>query len=207
MNIYSLFPTAVIHTNILQSIPQSELDLLQSISEEKQHYVTNIGNNVYHSDAFILNRPEFQKSLVRLQIEDLINFYIREVWGETTSNMRITQSWLNINAPGTQHHQHVHANSIISAVFYLKTDSQSGNINFHNQNSGFRQIKNQTMVYNDFTYDYQYFTPVIGDVFLFPSSLQHSVSINNSSDARISLAVNSFYDCDIEFSDLTKLSF
>jgi hypothetical protein len=82
------------------------------------------------------------------------------------------------NISSTTHYNKVHthgsAKGQFSGVYYLQVFSDSGNI----------------MFYDDLFLNKIEYTPVIGDLLIFPSYLPHSVNPNNNSKDRISIAFN-----------------
>jgi uncharacterized protein (TIGR02466 family) len=102
----------------------------------------------------------------------------------------ITQSWINYTKPGEKHHQHIHVNSLYSAVFYLKTTPGDC--------IEFIRPPNHSMVgitpyeftpLNSETWKF----PVSDDmVVIFPSNLLHEVPIVTHNNLRVSLSFNSF---------------
>jgi uncharacterized protein (TIGR02466 family) len=85
---------------------------------------------------------------------------------------------------------------MISGVIYLLTTENSGAICFHKD----RTVKNifTDTIRIDFSNQNNWNTEVLGfkpmnnDILLFPSILNHSVSINDSNEDRYSLAFNVF---------------
>lgn len=95
-------------------------------------------------------------------------------------NIIISEMWVNISSHGhfNSIHHHNHPNQHIdktSGVLYLKVPPNSGNIIFYDPGNLSRQTE---------------IPPTEGYLFLFPSSLYHSVSPNQSTEDRISIAFN-----------------
>jgi len=106
----------------------------------------------------------------------------------------ITNSWTAITDPGESHHLHYHPNSIVSGVLYLNSGDQCGNINFHYENAlkkafSFNYDYNSYNIFNSSMWSY---APQTGDIFVFPSWVEHSVDVNQSNTARIILGFNAF---------------
>ena len=58
----------------------------------------------------------------KTNIEHCLALYLKEaVSSDPNLKLRITQSWSNYTGVGEQHHQHCHANSVISGVYYVQT--------------------------------------------------------------------------------------
>ena len=105
----------------------------------------------------------FLPNLVRNLIGGEILFENMGIWGNISSKTHYN----NI-------HTHGGVDNQWSGVYYLQTPPNSGNIVFHN-NLG-EIIKE--------------YSPKIGDLLIFHSSLPHSVGVNNSDQDRISIAFN-----------------
>ena len=192
-----LFPTAIAINQL--KIDQLELNLLLALADDAANFVKN-RNNSFYNDVYLLNAvPKLAKD-----ISNCIDDYTVNVLGEDAS-LRYTQSWLNINPPSASHHKHSHINSIISGVLYLQTSETSGRFLVHRQDT--RTIKNKTKNYNKYNFEYVFFEPKPFDLYLFPSSLEHSVEENTSNENRISLSFNTFYHGTINATDsrLTEL--
>ena len=198
--IFDLFPTAISINEI--SIQANELDCLLRLANDREHFIKNNNGNFYHEENYVLDTVLKDSKLAR-DIARYIDEYTANVLGEDPS-LRYTQSWININPPGTSHHKHSHINSIISGVLYLQTNENSGKFLVHKREE--RTIKNQTKNLNKYNYSYLFFEPRKFDLYLFPSSLEHSVEENKSDENRISLSFNTFYHGTINaFSSLTEL--
>ena len=104
------------------------------------------------------------------------------------------ECWFNINSKGGYNAKHVHPNSDLSGVFWLKTPINCGNIVFgspHNFSS-FMEMQSYTKEFKNNTgCDYSYFfNPTEGTMLIFPSSLEHEVQPNESDEDRISVSFN-----------------
>ena len=141
------------------------------------------------------NVPEYKE--LKEFIDKCIKHYVREVCG-SHHEVEITQSWVNFLKENYGHPGHIHSNSYLSGVFYLNVDSETGQpIEFERHDDYFplklgdEGIDNPQKHYNDI-YPRLICNAINGHLLLFPSTLKHSVSINESSDARVSLSFNTF---------------
>jgi hypothetical protein len=91
---------------------------------------------------------------------------------ETITNKKTQRLWFNINGPGHYNNWHKHFLNCHAAVLYIKVPIQSGNIEF-------REHEETLSI-----------TPLVGKLLIFPGTLEHRVTVNNSQDIRISLATN-----------------
>lgn len=109
---------------------------------------------------------------------------------------QISQSWVLMSKPGESHHNHVHPNSIISGVYYFDLPNGKSKIRFHKGIHSTSYLM-EPMVNQDHAKDNFYAFDWIdvevknGDLILFPSYLEHSVPINESTENRWSMAFNS----------------
>lgn len=113
-----------------------------------------------------------------------------------SGSLRLSCMWANVHRSGSRHHYHQHPNSFVSGVIYLNIPEDSvaspGNLSFIDP----RTAKN--MVYADFTgdscisYRNWSFRPCTGDIFIFPSWLEHGteVFLSSNDSLRISLSFN-----------------
>ena len=54
--------------------------------------------------------------------------------------LQITQSWINLNPTGSMQHGHIHANSVISGVFFLQKDATAPPLEFEQPPPGFHWL-------------------------------------------------------------------
>ena len=120
------------------------------------------------------------------------NSFKNEALKLTTTDFVITTSWVTKTIPGGYSQPHTHKNSVFSAVFYFD-DVPGGKINFQPIN-----IHNDSMLLNDpdewtpYTGKAWVYLPEKNNMLIFPSSVFHSVTKNNSEQDRYSLAINFF---------------
>jgi hypothetical protein len=109
---------------------------------------------------------------------DIAEEYIKEN-NLSNEKPRIVTSWFNIYPPGTyiEPHSHVTVPNLLSSVFYLKSDDNSGTLYLKDdpQPKALKQ----------------------GEVFIFPSTIEHWTTPNMSSTDRI------VYGCDIYYGTLS----
>ena len=99
--------------------------------------------------------------------------------------------WVNINRYKDYNKLHNHPLSIISSVFYIKTNKDAGNIYFLNNNEIDTFIDNKHISqYNDYNCQSVSFEIEENVLLLFPSWLKHYVNPNLSNQDRISLSFN-----------------
>lgn len=179
---------------------QSTIPAIDKATYEKLinfHYEEVEGDVTHHetSERFILHRPEFAH--IKKVVDAKIAEYVHEVLGiNKTLSWELTTSWVNMSKPGQWHASHWHSNSLVSGVFYLHTNQKSGAICFH-KSAGSKGVFGDTFGI-EYDKDTDYNTEAIGvlpmthTLFMFPSTLAHSVLENESNENRYSLAFNVF---------------
>lgn len=109
--------------------------------------------------------------------------------------------WYNLNPKFTYNREHIHANSLVSGVYYIKVPKDSGRIVFNRSTNEYDRMhniqsiyaENDTQVDNPETNNTHWYYPVEGMLVLFPSHVSHYVEQNvteDESDGRISLSFN-----------------
>jgi uncharacterized protein (TIGR02466 family) len=170
-------------------------DMEREFTESELNFVNNHSFKTYQNvgnitslNNYILEEPEF-KELKKFCLNHIKN-YITEIY-QPKYNIKpyITQSWLNVNPPGTTHHEHYHFNSIVSGTFYLKV----GQPDFITFLSGSKLALDLTVdnpnIWNSHRYDVELKDNM---TVLFPSSTLHRVGENRSNYNRVSIAFNVF---------------
>jgi len=112
------------------------------------------------------------------------------------NEFKITNSWISKQPPGEHVNMHNHANSLVSAVYYLQTPTNCGRLILHKRKH-FDNMFSETV-----DIPVSNFTPVSSTgwpfeveedmLIIFPSNVEHSVEPNSSNQDRYSLATNFF---------------
>ena len=178
----TVFPTPVQIYKHEDSI-EKELKYIENIE-----WIPQKANANFKSKDSYLTKHESLKNITSF-FKECIDDYCNTI---INSNQRlvITQCWGNKNPKGSNHHEHTHPNSIISGVFYLRQDSKLPPIQFSKNNQ--HGMKLNPRSYNNNNAATFLLPCIAGELILFPSSLRHSVPINQSDKERISLSFNTF---------------
>ena len=178
----SVFPTAVQIYKYENSIDK-ELNYIENLPYQEQ-----VANSNFKSKDSYLTKHEQLKD-IKIFFKECIDDYCNVI---TNSDQRlvITQLWANKNPTGAKHHEHIHPNSILSGVFYLKQDKTLPPIQFQKSIQG--AMKLDPKKYNNLNSETFLLPCVDGELLLFPSNLKHSVPTNMGKEARISLSFNTF---------------
>jgi uncharacterized protein (TIGR02466 family) len=186
--LHHLFPT-LIH-RIIEIQPrhaefiQKSLDLkskLTSSSDWRCSTFTTLNQYDMIGDALFNN-------LIHYVTDQVSQFAVE--FGCEPNSAKITDSWINVAAPGDYQEYHFHERNHFSTVYYVTAPKNSGNIVFKNfeANTDMFPLPVKNMNYTSFkTFS---FPPEEGELLIFRSNLQHMVEKNTSDDLRISIAMN-----------------
>jgi len=184
--IHNLFPKPVAQYELNRNLTEKEILFVNN-----QETISNLGNSI-SKDKLVLESKELIE--IKKFIEESVDDYFKTVYNPKHNvKLKITQSWINCTKLNQYHHQHYHRNSIVSGVFYLKSDDQTDRINFYKNT--YEQINFLPKEWNVWNSDRWWISVKTGLLIIFPSYLMHSVSAvenNNANHVRTSLAFNTF---------------
>tara|TARA_B100000470_G_scaffold125815_1_gene97232 strand:- start:278 stop:889 length:612 start_codon:yes stop_codon:yes gene_type:complete len=188
-NLYALFGDPLYISPSLYNLNENELKFIKELEKRQETSHTSSRND------YILEEKELQG--IKKYCQEWVEKYAYEVLCiERDIEFYITQSWSNYLDTNVNHHMHSHPNSIISGVFYVQTDGTP--IQFYRGSSvGSFLLHLGFSENNEWNSDCVHFTSEANKVFLFPSSLYHAVSVNQSNTERISIAFNTFVKGDL----------
>lgn len=128
---------------------------------------------------------------VTSQIEDRLENIKRNFGFKDNIKFKIGRSWINLNQNNNITRPHLHSNSLLSGVLYIKCKN-SGPIVFMHPVMAHQYVINPNMIkeYNKFTSAEMSVIPEIGKLIIFPSWLVHYVENNLDDSDRISIAFN-----------------
>ena len=177
-----IFPTPLLIVPYEQPIDK-ELTFLKTISYRKQEQ----NGNFRSDDSYLLRNEEF-KNIKNFLKESMDKFTTNVL--NTKQRLVITQCWANRNPKRSQHHEHVHPNSIISGVMYFQINEKLPPISFTKDRQDGMKLNPEK--YNHMNSETFMLPCKPGELILFPSSLRHSVPTNHGEEDRISVSFNTF---------------
>lgn len=187
MNIVELFPTLLYIENLNTLFGKYNEIYYKKALEYRDAYpckrkwacYTTIGSvNIFEEELF--------KRIISICTEKVqlySNYY------NNKRNVVCKDAWINVNKPGDSQEFHVHPTLIFSAVYYIKTNQNSGMIEFMKP-SGFLEEKLSDCKYSKYNSNRENYNPNEGDLIIFRSNLPHRVMTNISDENRVSLAMN-----------------
>lgn len=153
------------------------------------------GNGDISCNDYILDTPEL--SFLKQKIIDELFFYTQGILNiKCNATFYMTNSWVVKHHPGDFGASHFHGNSLISGVYYINTNENTGRIVFE-KTSNYPNLFSPVVdiefdIWNIFNSSKWAHQPKNGQLFLFPSITYHSIEKNNSNEIRYSLAFNFF---------------
>ena len=180
--IEQLFPINI-YMNICDSDIEKDVAFLKGLplADTTDEVTDNYGFR--SSSSYVLNNNEV--STLRNWIIDCLDEYAINVLGYDIAGMAITQSSVSIKDNSQKHIAHKHPNSLISGVFYF--DDNDTAITFTKEDNDFLMVKRNTEIA---PYNQYHITPMKYGLILFPSWLEHEVSVNTDAK-RYSMSLNS----------------
>jgi len=181
---------------------------------------TKISEHVYHLDKNVPNVRRQRSNAGGFQTNDiypmpydydetgkLFDNFIKPSVGTILDGWQVPHDinsfsyWYNLNTKYTYNREHIHANALVSGVYYIKVPSNSGRIVFKRSVNEYDRMHNIQSIYasndiivdNPQTNNSHWFIPKEGMLVLFPSHVSHYVEQNvtdDESDGRISLSFN-----------------
>lgn len=104
--------------------------------------------------------------------------------------LRLTNSWFNVQRPGSVLKHHVHPDSTVSAALCVSADENSSALHFENPNPMLNYLAPDRRT--EYGMEMVKFQLTPGDLIFFPSWIRHgSGSMPNLSETRIVISFNS----------------
>ena len=158
--------------------------------------------NNYSEDSDILSRPDFANILSQLKVA-LRQYFYDTMGVNKQTKLYFTESWLTKTETGERHHRHAHPNSIISGIVCLSTDGSSGKTTFID--GSYASIEFEVGKITPYNTRQLKVAPEVGNLLLFPSSMEHLVEPYEGTSPRIMLAFNTFAKGTINTTPLVKI--
>lgn len=168
--------------------PEQRQDLLKQ-AVLRQRTVPSISNTnegcwrgqfKYTNDEWLLNE-------LKQHLQTVVDYYID---ADPSYRHRLTPRgldinyWTNINNPGSNNRLHTHKDDDFSAIYYLVAEN-TGDLTFHNP----ANLLTDCSLNSPYTSRMCY-TPVEGDLVIWPAWMPHEVETNTSNTQRVNIAFN-----------------
>jgi uncharacterized protein (TIGR02466 family) len=183
------FPTLIYFNTLDRHKEKNALYASRAYEIKEKYPATHDWNcNTYSSmGSYDLSNDSLFKELIDDCVQEVYN-YSRE-YGEF--EIHLQDCWINIAEQGNYQEYHIHPSRHFSLVYYVKVPKNCGRIMFKSFSSDFDMYPlpypNKNLSPNFKTI---YYPPEESRILIFRSNLQHMVEANNSSEDRISIAMN-----------------
>ena len=186
-----LFPTPVNYYREVLALDQLEAIYQHCVQADAgQHgaFVGDVKSSFGKTSRLIEDleaRYQILKGL-RNGLADLLKDYAAELGFE---NVDITNSWFNIQRPGSVLKHHVHPEARVSGALCIQADEKSSKLFLENPNPFLNLIRPDR--YTEATFEFAKFKLMPGDLVLFPSWIKHGSGFEaNESQARVVVSIN-----------------
>ena len=186
-------------------LKQEDINCVINSEYERVH----VDNGFRTKDNYLLNNKNL-KNLKEKIHNELNNFVYNQLKIKNNYKFTMLNSWGMKHVKNDWAQSHYHSNSFISGVVYLKTNKNSGHFIF-NKNSSWNNIfsnclKFEYVEYTQENSDQWFILPEEGNIILFPSFLEHSVSQNKSDEDRYCCSFNFYPNVVIKNNDLSNIN-
>jgi len=190
--IHNLWPITVYQSNL--DVKKEWVDYAINCNYERMRS----NNGDISVSKYVLNDITDLQKEIKIHIDNYTKKFLKV---KNNLNFYFLNSWLVKHHPHDFAQSHCHINSLISGVFYLTVPPNSGDLKFsktHSHTNLFNQnIAIDYESYNNINADTWLINSVEGQIILFPSFMEHSVTENLSNQVRYSLAFNLYVKGDI----------
>ena len=184
--LYPLFPTPVYRNNIGNDYEVSFSDSDLTSFEYSPGQQTKDEN-------YLLKR---KNRVLRNKIESEIEVYLRQYLRLSKDVFLKHQcSWVLLHKKGDYSPEHFHSNSWLSGIYYHRVNPKSGRLRIiasrpYSWSCSQMCPKDKIEEFNVLNSLIQNFLPLPGDIFLFPSHVNHDSEMNSSDQDRICVVFN-----------------
>ena len=190
-----LFPT-VIHELKVDNFRSIKKDLVKFVYEEREKdpqglKFSNMGGWQSKPTYMYQSYKEYDNILFSTVSKTIKSYFSDNVMDK---EIIFEGLWMNINKKGDYNSTHDHPNCHMAGAFWINSPEGCGNFECqspHSYNCG-QEINVYTSDFREKTNSYgSYgFLPIEGSIMLFPASLNHRVTPNQSDEDRISSSFN-----------------
>ncbi len=197
MEIVHILPTAVaiipcpFHNDIKDT-------MLSEVKEQEKNMIefNDKNNNLKHIQHYSVLANDERYGKFRNWCELQAETYAKEIQGHyIPETVQITDSWFNVSNTGGFQHEHYHANSYISGVYYVNFDREKGHCptSFTKDERTFMPHSPVLNILKTKNTDFQSENDLIyakeGELILFPSHTTHGYR-ENKGDNRVTISMN-----------------
>lgn len=189
-----IFSTPVWETNISSLVDSNELvDYAYELYESGKS-VKKSNRLGFHS-AYINTNAESSDNRFKLVLDEVVglckSIVEEQLFHSIEDKAFSLEAWANINSKYSYNQQHIHGgNCLLSAVYYAQVPKNSGEFYFKQDNKDADCVARFGIDKFNPLGTAIYRMPKAGDIYVFPSWVDHGVEQNLSDEDRISFAFN-----------------
>ena len=127
--------------------------------------------------------------LTKMLKETIFNM-CNNLFGKNVTNIMLTNMWANIIKRGEYHLIHTHNEHTMSGAYYLQVPENSSQLYFRDPRP---QSNSWSQKFID-KGNMRFYTPEEGDLFLWPSFLDHGTTPHNNDEERIMISFDLCFD-------------
>ena len=189
MHLFFSTPVWIDQINNFERINSELKNYIYQEQEKNPDGVKKSNFNGWHSENFDLKNENLKNFINEVSIN--IGTAVNDMgWDLEAQIVKITNMWAIINKNRAFNEKHHHGNSALSAAYYVKAESNAGNIVFFDPRQANVFHHPTAKKANDLNGQIKSITPKPGTLILFPSYLEHKVEENLSNKERIVVSFN-----------------
>lgn len=180
------YPVYTSYLNDIDNI-KIEKEVLHKKSIDSGVSYSNVGgwhSNNIDIDKDVVKGSEIEKLLEQIQTGAEHLYYTWQI----NKDPELQNFWFNVNEKRDINESHSHPGSYFSFCYYVKTNKNSGPIEFLRDDASSHY--EMSAMANKYTYTTYTINPSPGMLVAFPSYIRHRVFPNMSDETRISIALN-----------------
>jgi len=186
-DVQPLFATPFFRASLSHAITEDQIKFVKSLK-----MILN-RDNMISENLYIFEEPEMKS--IKDAVQDALDVYSKEVMG-LSQRIYVTQSWGLFNPPGVGMHSHSHSNSLVSgSLYFAPVPEPAARVVFDKhvmyQRLEINPLPTKQNLYNT---PVNVMTPKQGEVFLFPSEINHLIEANQTQEDRWAIAFNCFIE-------------
>ena len=184
-NVEEIFVTPLVTYNVSDNI----CDTIETLAQRLRSTGTGIEKSNHWQSDGNLHECEELKSLCDSIVEE--SSFVFDLFNVKRDSQYINNMWVNIGVHGHHHEYHVHPNSYLSGILYVKTPILCGDTLFHNPTTQNIMIQPDFNNFDKINAGKWVVKPEKGKIVFFPSWIPHSVRQGHEfqeNEERITLA-------------------
>lgn len=178
-----------VYTSILDDIDNDKIEkeVLEKRKTDSGVSYSNVGG--WHSNNIDLKDEFFSNSETKKLVDAVENGadHLYYLW-QIKKDPELQNFWFNVNEKRDINESHSHPGSYFSFCYYVKTNKDSGPIEFLRDDASAHY--EMQAITNRYTFTTYTINPTPGLLVAFPSYIRHRVLPNMSEEVRISIAFN-----------------